>query len=117
VNVAGSVRDQLLRWSNALEVEICAYTLMPNHVHVLVIDTANKTATLVHRWKQATGLQWRQRGSRHPLWQRGFYDHVLRFDEDPERIAEYIVMNPVRAGLVNDPADYAFSYRRGHPPL
>jgi REP element-mobilizing transposase RayT len=108
--VASVVREQLLRWAQALEIELSAYTLMPDHAHVLVVDASAIAPTLVRRWKQTTGFRWRQTGSRQPLWQRGFHDRVLRIDESPERVAEYIVMNPVRQGLVNDPADYPFSY-------
>jgi len=34
-----------------------------------------------------------------PLWQRGFYDHVVRNDDDLARIREYIATNPLRWSL------------------
>ena len=34
-----------------------------------------------------------------PVWQRGFYDHVIRNDDDLARIREYIVTNPLRWSL------------------
>jgi hypothetical protein len=43
------------------------------------------------------------------LWQRGYYDHVLRQDEDLHRVAAYIVANPVRAGICPDALAYRFS--------
>ena len=30
-----------------------------------------------------------------PLWQRNFYEHVVRDEEDLERIREYILNNPI----------------------
>jgi REP element-mobilizing transposase RayT len=30
------------------------------------------------------------------LWQRGFYDHVVRDEQDLRRIREYIATNPIR---------------------
>jgi len=44
-----------------------------------------------------------------PLWQKGYYEHVLRDEEDSKEIAFYIIANPVRAGLVQSPDDYPFS--------
>lgn len=35
-----------------------------------------------------------------PIWQRGFFDHVLRSDESYREKWEYVLANPVRAGLV-----------------
>ncbi len=31
-----------------------------------------------------------------PIWQRGFYEHVIRTDADLERVREYIEANPIR---------------------
>jgi len=103
-------RDQLLRSAGHLASEISAYTVMPNHVHVLLRATGITLCCFVHHWKQATGYKWRRLGNRQPLWQRGFYDRVLRFNEDPRRLAHYIVMNPVRAGLVARPGDHDLSH-------
>ena len=45
-------------------------------------------------------------GIRGALWQKGFYDHGLREEEDLKDIARYIVANPLRAGLVEKIGDY-----------
>jgi putative transposase len=37
-----------------------------------------------------------------PVWQRGFYDHVIRDEEDLERARRYIEENPVRWALDPD---------------
>ena len=42
------------------------------------------------------------------LWQRGYFEHVLRDDEDTIGVARYIIENPVRAGLVTNPLDYPY---------
>jgi REP element-mobilizing transposase RayT len=44
-----------------------------------------------------------------PLWQPGYYDQVLHEGEPILGVARYVVMNPVRAGLVADPRDYEFT--------
>ena len=45
-----------------------------------------------------------------PLWQRGFYDRVLRADENPEQIAAYTVANPVRKGLIKEGESWPWAY-------
>jgi hypothetical protein len=43
------------------------------------------------------------------LWHKSYHDHVVRSEEDLLQIAEYILGNPVRAGLVESAAEYPFS--------
>jgi len=40
------------------------------------------------------------------LWQRGFYEHILRKEENIGDIAEYILNNPVRKGLAQSRDHY-----------
>jgi REP element-mobilizing transposase RayT len=42
------------------------------------------------------------------LWQKKFYDHILRRNDSPDPVAWYIWTNPVRAGLSSRPEDYPF---------
>ncbi len=84
--------------------EVVAYCFMPNHLHLLV--TGDDHAHLVRfaqHFKQATG--YRHRG----LWQRSYYDHVLRQEAALEDVARYIWGNPIRAGMVEDMMDYPHS--------
>jgi REP element-mobilizing transposase RayT len=40
------------------------------------------------------------------IWQDGYHDHALRSEENLQDAARYIVMNPVRAGLVESIREY-----------
>ena len=82
---------------------------MPDHVHVLLEATATDSDVrrLMNTWKQKTGYAYkRATGCR--LWQNGYYDHVLRRDEDRLRVMAYLLANPLRAGLVEDSRRYPF---------
>ena len=46
-----------------------------------------------------------------PVWQREYFDRILRSDEDLRRKADYICENPVRAGIVSAVDDYAWTWR------
>jgi len=89
---------------------VTAYCLMPDHVHLLlegISDDADLREAF-RVWKQLVGYAWKSR--RHePLWQTGYYDHVLRERDDTCAVVRYLLNNPVRAGLVQDAADYKWS--------
>jgi putative transposase len=100
-----------------------AFCFMPDHVHVLVsTEESRNLIRLVHRFKQRTGWWFRNRygagglkasptADRRPtLWQRSFYDHVLRRDEDEPGVVRYILENPVLAGLAPCVGEYPFAW-------
>jgi len=69
--------------------------LMPDHLHMLA-TFGEKTGmrTVIRNWKRYLTNHVRIR------WQRDFFDHRLRDDENFSAKANYILNNPVRAGLV-----------------
>ncbi len=59
----------------------------------------------------------RERG----IWQRRFWEHLIRDDEDLAHHVDYIHYNPLRHGYVRQAADWPYSsfhwfMRRGWPP-
>jgi putative transposase len=94
--------------SEELDFRILAYCFMPEHLHFLVIGgEASSLAEFMKLFKQKSGFIFRKAHS-NALWQRGYYDHVLRKEESLEEIALYIFTNPVRRGLVANYQDYPF---------
>ena len=83
---------------------------MPDHLHLLVegeSDTAD-LSRFIKGWKQATGYRYgREHGRR--LWQVGYFDRVVRADEDTFRHALYILGNPIRAGLAKTIGEYPYA--------
>jgi len=105
-----SVLSQIRDAAASNEFQLLAYCFMPDHVH-LVVEGRSDSADLerfVQAWKQKTGFDYsRATGSR--LWQVGYFDHVLRSDESTERHVEYVLGNPVRAGLALTVGEYPFA--------
>jgi len=100
---------QFLRVAVDEGFEIVAYCFMPDHVHVIAVATsaAADLRRLVGLAKQRTGFEFaRTAGDR--LWQEGFYERVVRSDQDLPALIAYLVENPVRAGLVTSPAEYPY---------
>jgi len=99
--------DQLRSTENASLVDSLAWVVMPDHLHWLIELKHGTLAELMCRIKSRSSRSVnlvRQRESR--LWQRGYYDRALRKEEDVKDAARYIVMNPLRAGLVKRIGDY-----------
>ena len=64
----------------------------------------------MYRFKQASGFACNKLlGWQGPFWQASYYDHVVRRDEDIEAVRDYVLENPVRAGLVENAEDYPCS--------
>lgn len=101
------VRTQILRAAREQRYEVLAYCFMPNHVHLIAAgrDESSDARMFIklskqysgYYFKKATGLQ---------LWQRYGFERVVRNDAELALTIGYIVSNPVRAGLVNDPLEY-----------
>jgi hypothetical protein len=45
-----------------------------------------------------------------PFWHHESYDHIVRNQQEYERIVAYILNNPVKAGLVENCEDWKFSF-------
>jgi putative transposase len=79
---------------------------MPDHAHLLASFPSDKDMShVISEWKKYTA---RQYGI---SWQRGFFDRRLRRDESLVEKADYILNNPVRAGLVAQPRDWPYVWR------
>ena len=89
-----------------------AYCLMPDHLHLLLSPKESNLVDLINQWKSFSANLLRENGVEGPCWQRAFYDHALRKEEDIRGVAEYIVNNPVRSGIVTNWVDYPFSWHR-----
>ena len=88
---------------------IVAYCFMPDHVHLLIegLQESSDCKRFMTKAKQYAGSYYKKRFSQR-LWQRYGYERILRSDDTILTVARYIVMNPIRAGLVTCPENYPF---------
>jgi REP element-mobilizing transposase RayT len=85
-----------------------AYCLMPDHLHFVAgpVEHGAPLLTFVERFKgRTTNESWKHDVSGR-LWQRRFHDHVVREAEGLEAIYDYVLNNPVNAGLVGEREDW-----------
>ena len=107
---ARDISAQLSPFFAGYAFEVVAYCLMPDHVHLLLEGTS-PTADFreaMRQWKQQTAYRWKARtGQRR--WQSGYYERVLREEDDTRAVVGYLLQNPVRAGLVRTHAEWPWT--------
>ena len=101
---------QLSRTTVEHAFAIAAYCYMPDHVH-LVLAGLHDGATLLPcvevMRQRSSRVAKASRGIR--LWQDGYFERVLRDDEQLEVVARYVFENPVRAGLTDHASKWSGS--------
>jgi REP element-mobilizing transposase RayT len=101
--------EVLKQHSAKTNVPIYAFCLMPDHVHlVLSASTDCDVITFIGQFKNLAQRAIWQQGFVGHIWQKRFYDHFLRSDEQLKTVIEYVLNNPVRRGLVEYWRDYPF---------
>ena len=121
--VAGAIR-----FRDRKEYDLVAYTIMPNHMHMVfgvgvpdliepvgqIDNLSNKPVSkIMQSLKRHTGREANKiLGRRGAFWQDESYDHVIRNSEELERIIQYVLYNPVKAGFVKNWRDWKWSYSR-----
>lgn len=86
--------------SDKLFYELCAWVVMPNHVHLLIQPKAD--LPVITRWLKgstARGANQLLERTGQAFWQDESYDHWARDAKEFVRICRYIEDNPVTAGL------------------
>jgi len=75
--------------------------VMPNHVHAVVrLFPGEKLAANVHSWKSFSAKEAnRLVGRKGRLWQREYYDRLIRNGEELDRAIRYVANNPASARL------------------
>mgnify|MGYP000455479962 CR=1 FL=1 len=107
-----------LRHLDETDYELMDFVVMPNHVHVLVKHhpDAWPMSKVLQSHKGFTGLEANKLlGRTGQFWQRETYDHLVRDQNEFDRIARYILNNPVKAKLVGSRDVWPFTY--AHPQL
>jgi REP element-mobilizing transposase RayT len=98
--IARLVAEALMRFDGE-RYHLYAYCVMPNHVHVVFRPFSNyPLEKTLHSWKSYTSNEANKiLGRDGAFWQREYYDHVIRDEEEFNRIIEYVLLNPVKANL------------------
>jgi putative transposase len=91
-----------------------AYTLMTNHVHLLISPAETDSLprlfmSLGSRYGQYFNQKYQRSGS---LWGGRYYASLILSEEQLMRCYRYVELNPIRAGLTDTPSAYRWSSYR-----
>jgi putative transposase len=109
-DLAVTAARTLSNWRLWQQSKLLCWVLMPDHWHAIIeLGDDESLSDLMRRVKTVTAFEVnRARRASMAVWGSGFHDHALRFEEDLIGVARYVVLNPVRAGLVQRVGDYSF---------
>ena len=85
------------------DITVDQYVIMPNHIHMILIVSENGSSGTPTPTRQnstvshfvSTFKRFCNKDCGQNIWQRGFYDHVIRNRDDYEKIKKYIYENPM----------------------
>jgi REP element-mobilizing transposase RayT len=110
LDVAEAAATLLQEHADARGIAVYAYCVMPDHMHLLLgASPTCDIVTFVGEFKSLVLRAAWQQGVLGRFWQRSFWDHFLRDDEDVEQVVTYILNNPVRAKMVDEWQQYPFA--------
>jgi putative transposase len=116
------LREAFRTVRDARRFDIDAIVILPDHLHA-ILTLPEGDADFSTRWRliktiftkrvvdEGTNFRSRDTTGR-DLWQRRFWEHTIRNDDDFARHVDYIHYNPVKHGLVHSPGDWPHSSLR-----
>ena len=108
--------DKLREYGIEHEVKIHSYVLMTNHVHLLVTPyiesgISKLMQSLGRYYVRYINQTYRRTGT---LWEGRFKSNLIDSERYFLTVSRYIELNPVRAAMVDDPANYPWSSYRAN---
>ena len=97
LNAYGRAAEKCLNEISAVyqNVYVDQFVVMPNHVHAIIaIENNVSLLRIVGQYKMSVTKEIHRNNKKLLVWQRSFYDHVIRNQEDYQRIWKYILGNP-----------------------
>lgn len=108
---AETMREVLYETRTEYSFLLLGYVIMPDHFHAVIVPAFGNTISQVMRFIKGRYARMHNLnyGSEGAAWQASFYDRSVRIERALRDILTYIFHNPVRAGLVTSPEEYAYS--------
>jgi putative DNA methylase len=108
--IARIIKNALL-YNDDVMYHLLEWCIMPNHVHVLIeVIDGSSLSNIVQGWKSytahASNKVLKRRGA---FWMADYFDRYIRDGKHYNYTVEYILQNPVKAGLVNLPEKWEWS--------
>ena len=113
LNDTGRIVSRAWEWlaTQYAYVELDGFVVMPNHLHGIIVIAEHRAGDsriaptkrkplgrLIGAFKTVSTkrVNLAQNTPKQPLWQRNYYEHIIRNEADLDRAREYIMNNPLR---------------------
>jgi putative transposase len=93
--------------------KLWCYCVMPNHVHLVITTLKNAPPlyTILQKHKRHTAKECNKLLNRSgQFWTHESYDHVVRNNDEFNRIVFYTINNPVKAGFIKNWSEWKWAY-------
>ncbi|MBS1517916.1 MAG: transposase [Bacteroidetes bacterium] len=102
-------RNKLLDALDKFNCEALIYLFMPDHLHLILEGVSENSNVIkaINLFKQKSGF-WFAQNMCSSKWQKDYYDHIIRSNENLKSHIYKILNNPVRAGLTKHWKDYEY---------
>jgi putative transposase len=127
-NICETIINELEYRCAEKEIKLFCYCIMPDHLHILISLEENykkrkgafgerTLQNWVSAFKRYTARLIGQMYHVETLWQKNFYDRVVRREESLIDLCSYILNNPVRRGMVSAWEEYPYARMMEGLPL
>ncbi len=94
----------------AARVNLLAFVIMPDHIHMLIGIQEIGIVELLDSWKSFTTNLLHKNGHSYKVWQRSFWDRGMRDERDVNNTIKYILDNPYRTNLISYDETYKYAW-------
>jgi len=108
------LREGFRRVRNRYPFELDAIVVLPDHLHLLMSlpegdsNYALRLRLIKHYLTRGMTIRGNHRGEK-PVWQKRYWEHAIRDDNDWRRHLDYVHFNPVKHGYVTHPSEWPYS--------
>ena len=80
------------------DINIINYVIMPNHIHFIceIINNNNSNTNEIIPFIVSTLKRFTNKACKEKIWQRNYYDHIIRNEKEYLKVLEYIENNPYK---------------------
>ena len=111
-NAIANIVSDSIHFYNGKEYDLICFCIMPNHVH-FIIKLSNNSKTVDRIMQSIKSYSARKSNEildrKGQFWQHENYDHIIRNESEFENIIEYVLNNPVKAGLVKEKTNWKWN--------
>ena len=102
-----------LLYLHNVEYVLYCFCIMPNHFHIIFrhFENARDIDKIMQSVKGYSAIKINETLNRKgALWQSESYDHIIRDEDELYRAMNYVMMNPVKANLIEYWKDWKYTY-------